>query len=100
MSDEYARVQTAAAFVRARIPAAPEIAIVLGSGLGDFASHVGDAVVLPYESVPGWPPATVIGHAGKLVVGTVREQDRGRASRGGRTSTRGTRWRTWCSPRA
>jgi len=74
MSDEYARVQTAAAFVRARIPAAPAIAIVLGSGLGDFASHVGDAVVLPYESLPGWPPATVIGHAGKLVVGTVREK--------------------------
>ena len=72
MSDEYTRVQAAAAFVRDRIPAAPEIAIVLGSGLGDFASHVGDAAVMPYESVPGWPPAKVIGHAGKLVVGTVR----------------------------
>jgi purine-nucleoside phosphorylase len=72
MSDEYARVQAAAAFVRDRIPAAPEIAVVLGSGLGDFASHVEDAVVTPYESIPGWPPATVIGHAGKLVAGTVR----------------------------
>ena len=66
MSDEYARVQAAAAFVRERIPAAPEIAIVLGSGLGDFASHVGGAMVMPYESIPGWPPARVIGHAGKL----------------------------------
>jgi len=72
MSDEYARVQAAAAFVRERIPAAPEIAVVLGSGLGDFASHVGEAVVLPYEGIPGWPPARVIGHAGKLVVGAVR----------------------------
>lgn len=72
MSDEYARVQAAAVFVRERIPVAPEIAIVLGSGLGDFASHVGDAIVMPYESIPGWPPARVIGHAGKLVVGTVR----------------------------
>ena len=72
MSDEYARVQAAAVFVRERIPAAPEMAIVLGSGLGDFASHVGDAIVMPYESIPGWPPARVIGHAGKLVVGTVR----------------------------
>jgi purine-nucleoside phosphorylase len=72
MSDEYARVQAAAAFVRDHIPAAPEIAVVLGSGLGDFASHVEDAVVTPYESIPGWPPATVIGHAGKLVAGTVR----------------------------
>ena len=56
MSDEYTRVQTAAAFVRARVTAAPEIAIVLGSGLGDFASHVEGAAVLPYEQVPGWPP--------------------------------------------
>ena len=72
MSDEYARVQAAAAFVRARVPAAPQIAIVLGSGLGDFASHVGDATVMPYANIPGWPPATVIGHAGKLVIGEVR----------------------------
>jgi purine-nucleoside phosphorylase len=72
MSDEYTRVQTAAAFVRARVTAAPEIAIVLGSGLGDFASHVEGAAVLPYEQVPGWPPATVIGHAGTLVTGIVR----------------------------
>jgi purine-nucleoside phosphorylase len=72
VSDEYARVQAAAAFVRERIPAPPAIAIVLGSGLGDFASHVADAVEMPYDAVPGWPPATVIGHAGTLVVGTVR----------------------------
>ena len=72
MSDEYARVQAAAAFVRERFPAAPEIAIVLGSGLGDFASHVGEPVVLPYETVPTWPPARTIGHAGKLVIGRVR----------------------------
>jgi len=72
MSDEYARVQAAAAFVGARIPAAPQVAIVLGSGLGDFASHVEGAVAVPYESIPGWPPATVIGHAGTLVAGAVR----------------------------
>jgi purine-nucleoside phosphorylase len=72
MTDEYTRVQAAAAFVRERIPLAPGIAIVLGSGLGDFASRVGGPVVLPYDTVPGWPPAAVIGHAGKLVVGTVR----------------------------
>jgi purine-nucleoside phosphorylase len=72
VTDEYSRVQAAAAFVRERVPQAPEIAIVLGSGLGDFASRVGDAVVIPYETIPGWPKSTVIGHAGKLVAGTVR----------------------------
>jgi purine-nucleoside phosphorylase len=72
VSGEYARVQAAAAFVRARIPAPPRVAIVLGSGLGDFASHVEGAVAVPYEAIPGWPPATVVGHAGTLVAGTVR----------------------------
>jgi purine-nucleoside phosphorylase len=72
MTDEYSSVQAAAAFVRERAPATPDIAIVLGSGLGDFASHVADPVVIPYEAIPGWPRSTVVGHAGKLVVGQVR----------------------------
>jgi purine-nucleoside phosphorylase len=72
MTDEYTRVQAAAAFIRERVPDAPDIAIVLGSGLGEFADHVADARVLPYETIPGWPRSTVVGHAGKLVMGTVR----------------------------
>ncbi len=72
MTDEFARVSAAAAFVRERIPGAPDLAIVLGSGLGDFAAQVGGAVDLPYGSIPGWPPAAVVGHAGRLVVGEVR----------------------------
>ena len=72
MSDEYTRVQAAAAFVRGRIPAVPGLAVVLGSGLGDFATTVADPVVLPYETIPGWPKSGVIGHAGKLVAGKVR----------------------------
>jgi len=72
MTDAYSNVQAAAAFVRERVPATPDIAIVLGSGLGDFASHVADPVVVPYEAIPGWPRSTVVGHAGKLVVGQVR----------------------------
>jgi purine-nucleoside phosphorylase len=72
MTDEYSHVQAAAAFVYERVPATPDIAIVLGSGLGDFASRVADPVVLPYEAIPGWPRSTVVGHAGTLVVGQVR----------------------------
>ena len=44
---------------------------MLGSGLGDFADHVGGAVTIPYADIPHWPASRVIGHAGKLVVGTV-----------------------------
>ena len=72
MIDEYAKVQNAVTFVGERIGEAPRIAIVLGSGLGDFAGTLANAVSLPYATIPGWPRPTVIGHAGQLVVGEVR----------------------------
>jgi purine-nucleoside phosphorylase len=48
-----------------------DVAIVLGSGLGDFADHLGSPSTIPYGDIPHWPASRVIGHAGKLVVGTV-----------------------------
>ena len=50
-----------------RCPA--QTAIVLGSGLGDFARTPTDAVGIAYGDVPHWPAAAVIGHAGELVIG-------------------------------
>jgi purine-nucleoside phosphorylase len=67
----YERVDEAAAVVRSRCGALPQIAIVLGSGLGDFADTLGDSVATPYDGLPHWPASNVIGHAGRLVVGTV-----------------------------
>jgi len=69
--DYYDRISEAAAFVRARTPALPQVAVVLGSGLGDFAGRLADAVTIPYMSIPHWPPSRVVGHAGRLVVGTI-----------------------------
>jgi purine-nucleoside phosphorylase len=68
----YDQVAEAANAIRSRVPGAPAIAVVLGSGLGDFASRLGEAVTLPYDQLPHWPPSSVIAHAGKLVIGTVR----------------------------
>jgi purine-nucleoside phosphorylase len=62
-------IDAAAAFVRSRIKTQPRVAIVLGSGLGAFADELTDRVEIPYSQIPGWPPSTAIGHAGKLVVG-------------------------------
>jgi purine-nucleoside phosphorylase len=45
--------------------------VVLGSGLGAFAGHVENPTVFPYGEIPGWPPSTAVGHAGKLVCGTM-----------------------------
>jgi xanthosine phosphorylase len=47
----------------------PRIGIVLGSGLGAVADAVGDANVIPYDELPGFPRPTVRGHAGRAVVG-------------------------------
>jgi purine-nucleoside phosphorylase len=48
-----------------------DVAVVLGSGLGDFADHVTGSFTIPYADIPHWPASGVIGHAGKLVGGTV-----------------------------
>src|SRR4051794_7734160 len=68
----FERVEEAAADVRKRAGgAAPGVAIVLGSGLGDFAGRLKDAVSIPYTDLPHWPASRVIGHEGRLVVGTL-----------------------------
>jgi purine-nucleoside phosphorylase len=58
-------------YLKTRLPEEPEIAIVLGSGLGPFADAVENPTVIPYEDIPGWPRSTAVGHAGKLVFGTI-----------------------------
>jgi len=65
------QVEAAAAAVRSRCGSLPQTAIVLGSGLGDFADALTDAVSIPYEDLPHWPASKVVGHAGRLVVGAV-----------------------------
>ena len=66
-----AELDRAAEAIRDRTPLRPELAVVLGSGLGAFADELDDAVEIPYGEIPGWPASTAIGHAGTLVVGTL-----------------------------
>jgi purine-nucleoside phosphorylase len=69
MSDLLHSLDNAVSVLRQRAGQAPDVAIVLGSGLGDFAETLVDAIVLPYAAIPDWPSSSVVGHAGKLVVG-------------------------------
>jgi purine-nucleoside phosphorylase len=71
MTDQYGQAERAAAFLRGRIGEMPSLGLVLGSGLGDFTASLGDAVSIEYADIPHWPASAVIGHAGKLVVGTI-----------------------------
>jgi purine-nucleoside phosphorylase len=68
----YDQVSEAAAAVRACVGQVPDVAIILGSGLGDFANSLGEPIVMPYTQLPHWPASRVIGHDGRLVVGSVR----------------------------
>ena len=64
--------QASAAAIRDRIGSAtPEIGITLGSGLGGLAADIENPVRIPFGDIPGFPAATVIGHAGSLVAGTL-----------------------------
>jgi purine-nucleoside phosphorylase len=67
------KVDEAVASVTARTAGSgvPDVAVVLGSGLGDFVNGLQDAVTIPYGELPHWPASNVIGHAGRLVIGTL-----------------------------
>ena len=64
------QAQKSAEFLQ-RFETAPEIALVLGSGLSTFAERLHDIIEIPYEDIPFFWKSTVPGHAGKLVIGTL-----------------------------
>ena len=60
-----------AEYVKERIGGqTPDVAVILGSGLGDFVSRIQETVVIPYEEIPHFLVSTVSFHAGKLIFGT------------------------------
>ncbi|MBI2829322.1 MAG: purine-nucleoside phosphorylase, partial [Acidobacteria bacterium] len=67
----FERVDAAAEVIRRHCGDVPKAALVLGSGLGDFADTLAGAVTMPYAELPHWPAPKVVGHAGRLVIGTV-----------------------------
>ncbi len=68
----FERVFEAAEWLRGHGFGGADVALVLGSGLGDFADGLGEALAVPYQDIPHWPAAGVIGHAGRLVGGVSR----------------------------
>lgn len=74
MSKVYEQVKGCFESIRDKIPFEPEVALVLGSGLGDFANQVEIAGEIPYGEIPGFPISTVAGHDGKFIFGKVGEK--------------------------
>ena len=64
-------VELARDFITAQRVFQPDVAIVLGSGLGGLADRVEHETAIPYDSIPGFPKTHAVGHAGKLILGFV-----------------------------
>lgn len=69
----YDQVMEAATVVQARSGLKPSVGLILGSGLGDLASEIRDAIGIPYEEIPHFLHSTVVGHAGRLLLGTLED---------------------------
>lgn len=73
MSEVYDKLLSCYECVRKKTDFEPEIAIVLGSGLGDYAEAIRVEYELPYSEIEGFPVSTVPGHAGKFIFGYIDE---------------------------
>ena len=71
----YKKIQETASWLKQRMTSNPKIAIILGSGLGELASEITDAVEIPYGDIPNFPVSTVEGHSGKLIFGKLGNKD-------------------------
>ena len=70
-SDLLRTIEEARAFVASRTLVQPEVGIILGTGLGEFASATKKPTVIPYDLIPHFPRTSVESHAGNLVIGTL-----------------------------
>lgn len=61
--------------IRQRSSVSPEVALVLGSGLGPLADEIDADAIVPYADVPGMPVSTAPGHAGRFVIGRLAGRD-------------------------
>ncbi len=64
-------IAEAVAAVRAATTLVPEVAVILGTGLGGLAEEINVATRIPYGDIPGFPLSTVESHAGRLLLGTL-----------------------------
>lgn len=68
-------IKSSVNYLKQRIDKVPEIAIILGSGLGDLVDDIEDKEILSYSEIPGFPVSTVKGHKGNLVFGKLKGKD-------------------------
>lgn len=73
MSEVYDKLLRCYHSVREKVSFEPKIALILGSGLGDYAEHIQVEAVLDYHEIEGFPVSTVLGHKGRFVFGYIQD---------------------------
>jgi len=73
MNEYFEKVNKTVEYIRTLTDFKPEIGIVLGSGLGDFAENVKAEKIIPYSEIPDFPVSTVKGHEGRFILGYVSD---------------------------
>mgnify|MGYP002715347843 CR=1 FL=1 len=73
MNRVYEKVMKCYENIKNRIPFTPKVALVLGSGLGNYANQMKIEMILPYSDIPEFPVSTVPGHNGRFIFGYVKE---------------------------
>ncbi|MDX1524410.1 MAG: purine-nucleoside phosphorylase, partial [Anaerolineae bacterium] len=71
MSEQIEKIIAARDYIQGQTQVKPQVAVILGSGLGALANEVQVDAAFPYSQIPGFPVSTVAGHAGQLVLGTL-----------------------------
>jgi purine-nucleoside phosphorylase len=69
--DQYERIMEAVGFIKKHCPLAPQVGVVLGSGLGEFAERVTEKTAIAFAEIPHFKKVSVAGHAGRLVLGKI-----------------------------
>ena len=72
MHPVYEKLQGCLASIRQKTDFVPKVALILGSGLGDYAEEIEIHQIIPYEEIQGFPVSTVPGHKGRFVLGYVK----------------------------
>lgn len=73
MNKEFERLEKIVKYIKTLTDFEPKIALILGSGLGDFAKEIEIVKTIPYSDIPGFPVSTVPGHKGQFVFGYIEE---------------------------
>jgi purine-nucleoside phosphorylase len=73
MNSTYKKLEESLKFIRSKTSFVPSVALVLGSGLGDYAEGIDVETDVSYSEIAGFPVSTVLGHKGRFIFGHVRE---------------------------